>query len=303
MSNLDEQVDTLLRSEESRAPDSVEVMAGVRRGITRQHQRRVAVTGVAVAAAAVLAVAVPLTMQDRTASHGAPATTAATAKPAAAFASTLAPTWLPAGFVETGRERFLMGGATPTWGYTRTWSEKPGENPSIAVTDQPAREAVSRGAGSPVAVTVAGRPGQAWTDHSTGRNDYVVVVKWSAGHWLSVDVSSLPDMPAVAQRVANSVVNRAGAVSAPVTCSVCKNLTVSVTGSAGDWTGSGMADNGTSFIFDRIAAQPRMVTVPLGGGMYAHLQATDPAAKEQPATVAKTVRSTHPDYSWLGTRP
>jgi len=299
MSYIDQEIGALLGVEESHAtPDVAAAMTGIKRGIARRRHRRVATAG-----AAAVAVVVPTTIAHRAARHTVPPGATASPKPVGTNVSTLAPTWIPAGLVETGRSLFLMGTATPTWGATRTWSKTPDGVASVAVTDQPSKEAVSPHAGTPVPVIVAGRRGQAWADHSRGRNDYVIVVQWSAGHWLSVDVAALPDMPAIALRVANSVVGTAATVSSPVSCSGCTNMTLELFGDRSGWSGVAMTGNAIDFSFDRIPVQTDTVTVPLGGGMYAHLHANDPKVIAQLATVAKTVRSTNPDYSWMGTRP
>jgi len=305
MNDIDQDIHALLSAEEADAtPDVAAAMIGINRGIARRRHRRVATAGAAAVAVAAVAVAVPTTMQHRAARHAVPPGATASTKPVPFNTSTLAPTWMPAGLVETGRSLFLLGGDTPTWGTTRTWSKTPGTIPFVEVTDQPAKEPVLPQAGTPMPVTIAGHSGQAWADHSRGRDDYVIIVHWSAGHWLSVDVRGLPDMPATALRVANSIVEKATTVSAPVSCSVCTDMIVNVSGTRSGWSGDAMPGDGMDFTFDRNPVQTGAVTVPLAGGMFAHLSAdTNPAIKDQLAAVAKTVRSTNPDYSWMGTRP
>lgn len=165
--------------------------------------------GAAVAAlvAVAAAITVPVVMHDSSSPH--PATTqsgthARKPAPGITVRSMFAPTWLPAGLVETGRNAQSQSRPDNHPAFVDRYfsSTDPKNHASVSITDAGATTTVPKSA---TTVTIAGRSGMGWIDKNT--QSYVIQVKWSAGHWLTVWAADSKPSKEIAIRVGNSMLS------------------------------------------------------------------------------------------------
>jgi hypothetical protein len=311
MKTAEEQIRDLLIDEEHRAPLAADAMPGIQRGIVRSRQRRMGAAVAAVVAVAA-AITVPVVMHDSSSPH--PATTqsgthASKPAPGITVRSMFAPTWLPAGLVETGRNAQIHSRPDNHPAFVDRYfsSTDPKNHASVSITDAGATTTVPKSA---TPVTIAGRSGMGWIDKNT--QSYVIQVKWSAGHWLTVWAADSKPSKEIAIRVGNSIAVRHTTLHVPLTCSGpgCKAFNgTSVSGATNRQVLIDLVGDPLIVELDHSSSTaPGNVGIRLDNGMYAHFEnapgAKHPLTHAQLLAIAKTFRVHGKlDFSWLGKRP
>jgi len=319
-----------------RAPDASPVLERVLDGARARRRRRRRHMDIGLAlAVAVIAVVVPLAVWPH---HTESRYTTLPAVPTTPPLD-IAPTWLPAGFVET--ERSYDPGGNKVDGKiagpmrNRTFGKG---SALIMVTDGALRDSGTWSRGE--TVVIGGRRGVVTASTSDIAAD--VQVPWRSGQLLEVSVTGaykvgVPGARAIAIRVAQSVRSKpAVSLDIPLICSdpLCARRNLDVGGSARKWQASvGGPEARASLTYGypgppsdvngveqlTINGHPAVswsgggglrggagVSIDLGGGYRIMINASSrrPLSRDEAVRVAKSVKLTgKSDYSWLGTRP
>lgn len=278
----------------------------------RRRKRRIAyVAGVCVA---VVAIVIPGSLWLTRSSPTRPT------HPGGGLPIAIAPTWLPGGFVETGRSYDSGGLVSRTFGKGSAW---------ISITDGAFRDETWKQGGS---VVVDGRHGAL----TSSKTDIAaeLQVPWHSGRLLEVQVQQVRGARATALRVAQSVRSApAVSVGAPLTCTdpLCRSHSVDIGGVRNKWEatvggpganasltfgyGGPPSDvkvirqlnvNGRSAVLWQAGMQGSGMFIDLGGkrSIMIGLMSRAPLTRAEAIRVAKSVHlNGHPTYRWLGTRP
>lgn len=305
MKTTEEQIRDLLTSEELRAPLAADAMPGIHRGIARDKRRRTSAL-VAATIAVAAAITVPIVV------HGSsqhPAKTPTATRPSKPVTpqyvgltriSTLAPTWLPAGLVETGREAQVLSTEPGFPAFAeRTFSPAdPRKDGGVGITDYAASAHIPKTGTVPV--EVSGRTGRGWA--TTDPKGYEIQVKWKAGHWLDVTA----DTKATALRIGNSIVEHSVAVNVPITFR--KSSTVHAINISGSRKAPFVTMLGSHLYIEiNQTRDSEPTTRALGHGLYAHigsLAGRKSYPKAEYVAIAESFRIHGKlDFPWLGKRP